>query len=116
MNKRYIGKQVEGLVCENRISKGYRLLHQNWTCRYGEIDLVLTHENKIIFVEVKYRSCKILFPEEIINKKKIIAQKRAINSYLHAYKQDACSWQLDYAFVFKAGEKLYLQYFEQVPL
>jgi putative endonuclease len=32
---------------------GYRIVERNWRCSFGEIDLVATNENTLVFVEVK---------------------------------------------------------------
>ncbi|MEM7273060.1 MAG: YraN family protein [Actinomycetota bacterium] len=37
-------------------SAGYRQLARNWRCRDGELDLVVTDGQTVIFVEVKTRS------------------------------------------------------------
>lgn len=51
---------------------GYTLLGQNLTTPYGEIDLLLNKQEKIIIVEVKTRSNQNYgLPEEAINRKKI---------------------------------------------
>jgi putative endonuclease len=31
------------------------LLSRNYRCRYGEIDLIMEHEDALVFVEVRYR-------------------------------------------------------------
>ena len=36
-------------------SRGLNLLHRNFRCRFGEIDLVMEDDATIVFVEVKYR-------------------------------------------------------------
>ena len=36
--------------------RGFRLLHRNWRCRVGELDLVLSRNGLIVFCEVKTRS------------------------------------------------------------
>lgn len=38
-------------------SKNYRILHQNYRCRYGEIDIIAKDKkNTLVFIEVKTRS------------------------------------------------------------
>lgn len=37
-------------------SAGYALVAQNYRCRRGEIDLILTDAGILVFVEVRYRS------------------------------------------------------------
>ena len=35
--------------------KGYRILGQNYSCRFGEIDIIAQHGMDVVFVEVKAR-------------------------------------------------------------
>ena len=35
--------------------KGYRVLCRNYTCRFGEIDIIASYRNYLVFVEVKTR-------------------------------------------------------------
>jgi len=49
------GKQAENTACEYLIENGLKLIEKNYKCRGGEIDLVMQHENSIVFVEVRYR-------------------------------------------------------------
>lgn len=53
-----IGDTGEKLVASWLKTQGYQLLHQNWTCRHGEIDLIAFHpaETSLVFVEVKTRN------------------------------------------------------------
>lgn len=50
-----IGKQAEDLASEYLKSKGFVILEQNWRTRYCEIDIVTKKDDKIFFIEVKYR-------------------------------------------------------------
>ena len=53
------GAQAERYVQEILLRRGWRLLKRNWSCRYGEIDLLLLKQsflnNRILVVEVKAR-------------------------------------------------------------
>jgi putative endonuclease len=53
-----IGCLGEQIVSEWLQSKSYRILHHNWRCRWGEIDLIVedSANSTLIFVEVKTRS------------------------------------------------------------
>jgi len=57
MNK---GRDAEELVAANYHSKGFKLLERNYIFpkgkQIGEIDLILTKNREIVFVEVKARS------------------------------------------------------------
>ena len=36
--------------------KGYNILHRNYHCKYGEIDIIALYEEFIVFIEVRSRS------------------------------------------------------------
>ena len=58
MHSKRFGLSIEALVAEFLERQGLRLLTKNYTCRLGEIDLILQDEpdGALVFVEVRYRS------------------------------------------------------------
>ena len=55
---RDIGQYGEQLALQYLQSKGLTLICQNFNCRYGELDLIMSDDDVLVFVEVKYRSGK----------------------------------------------------------
>lgn len=56
---RKVGNRGEDLAAWYLQGKGLRLLFRNWVCRHvGELDLVMTQGEEIVFVEVKYRTSR----------------------------------------------------------
>lgn len=51
-----IGRMAEQAAAEYLQRHGFEVLVQNWRTRWCEIDVVAASNNKIYFVEVKYRS------------------------------------------------------------
>ncbi|MDG9929894.1 MULTISPECIES: YraN family protein [unclassified Pseudomonas] len=49
------GRAAEHLARNHLQQHGLRLLAQNWTCRGGELDLVMLDGDTVVFVEVRYR-------------------------------------------------------------
>ncbi len=49
------GSEIETHVSTYLQKKGFQLLHRNFRCRLGEIDLIGLHQNQLIFVEVRFR-------------------------------------------------------------
>lgn len=49
------GRSAEALALHYLSSKGLRLLERNWSCRSGELDLVMLDGDTVVFVEVRYR-------------------------------------------------------------
>jgi len=50
------GHQAERRAAAYLAHQGFKLLDQNWKTRYCEIDIVCSKNNRMYFVEVKYRS------------------------------------------------------------
>ena len=49
------GAQAETLVSSLLQQQGWQLLDRNWSCRWGELDLVLHKNDQLLVVEVKGR-------------------------------------------------------------
>ena len=58
MNPQELGAAAETRVLNLLISKGWQLLDRNWTCQWGEIDLVMHKKGQLLVVEVKGRSSR----------------------------------------------------------
>jgi len=55
VNTRSTGASYEDIALVYLEKAGLALLARNFTCRYGEIDLVMSEQNVVVFVEVRYR-------------------------------------------------------------
>ena len=49
------GKTAESQALTFLESKGLSLIERNFRCRCGEIDLIMLHDQDLVFVEVRYR-------------------------------------------------------------
>lgn len=77
------GKEYEKLAGEYFVQNGYKILEKNWQAGRKEIDLIVTKENLIIFVEVKSASSKKFgHPSERVDQKKIKNLSTAANQYI----------------------------------
>jgi len=50
-----LGARGEDEATKYLQNKGYSVPIRNWKIKYGEIDLIAIHNNKVVFVEVKTR-------------------------------------------------------------
>jgi len=50
-----LGNRAEKLALNYLQKQGLRFHQKNYHCRYGEIDLILWHQEYLVFVEVRYR-------------------------------------------------------------
>ena len=78
-----IGNWGEDLAAQFLVTKGYELKERNVYVREGEIDLICTKDDEIIFVEVKTRTNQTFgYAEEAISWRKKQKIKIAIEKYL----------------------------------
>lgn len=49
------GKLNENLACQYLQKQGLILVERNFSCRRGEIDIIMRDKDSIVFVEVRYR-------------------------------------------------------------
>lgn len=71
-HKQHLGKIGENLAASYLQRKGYVLIDRNFKARYGEIDLICTKDNTLIFVEVKTRIGQSYGkPEEAVTTRKL---------------------------------------------
>ncbi|MCQ2451194.1 MAG: YraN family protein [Clostridia bacterium] len=50
-----IGKKGEDFVCDYLRNHGFIVIKQNFSNRYGEIDIIAENDDYIVFIEVKTR-------------------------------------------------------------
>ena len=88
------GKYGENMAKEYLIKKGFEFIEANFENKIGEIDLIMSDKDWLVFVEVKYKSDDRLgIPEEMINQHKIWQVKRTAESYLYENKQMAKAFE-----------------------
>jgi putative endonuclease len=58
MTRVQLGTMGEALAVDHLTRMGLRILHRNWRCRYGELDVIASDEasRTVVFVEVKTRT------------------------------------------------------------
>ena len=73
-NKKQIGRFGEDLAAFYLEQCGLRILNRNWTCRFGEADIVAEDDKEIVLVEVKTRNIQRtdgdVAPELAVNSQK----------------------------------------------
>jgi putative endonuclease len=53
--RKQLGIRGERLAADFFLAKGFSVIARNWTCKYGELDLVIRRGDEIRIVEVKTR-------------------------------------------------------------
>lgn len=81
------GNNAEYLAVERLGELGYEILHRNYRCKIGEIDVIAKHGNELVFIEVRSRhSAEALDPIYSINRNKQKKIIRTAQFYLSRFK------------------------------
>ncbi len=82
-HRRAIGRTFEKLAAKFYEENGFSVLDRNWQAGRKEIDLIVSKENLVVFVEVKSASTRRFgHPAERVDKKKIANLTEAASQYL----------------------------------
>ncbi len=89
MNTKTKGKAGESYAALYLKKKHYKIVEQNFRCRYGEIDIIARDNGTLVFVEVKARkNTDFQRPAESVSAKK---QKRIITAAKYYLMQNLIS-------------------------
>ncbi len=108
----------ENFAAEYLLSENYVIVQTNYTCRWGELDIIAQKDDKIIFVEVKTRVGHYLGkPYEAIHRQKLRHVQRTIQYYLLQHKLYKSKLQLDVISIILTQDKHIddFQHFENIP-
>jgi len=91
-----IGNFGEKIAAEFLKEQGYHLLDQQYTTRFGELDLVMVDSGSVVFVEVKTRTNeKFGLPETSITQEKLERIQNAGLLWLQAHPEINDIWRID---------------------
>lgn len=109
---RSIGTQGESIAKNWLISKGFKIVEQNYYGPYGEIDIIAQKSGILHFIEVKTRlSTQFGTPIESITKQKCIRIQKTVYRYLDEKKPTLQNFQIDCIGIQKSSNnKLLLTY------
>ena len=83
MKTQHKGKHYEDIALAFLKKHKLKLISRNYTCRSGEIDLIMQDKDTLVFVEVRYRgNSNYGSPEETINRSKQLRITKAAQHYL----------------------------------
>lgn len=80
-----MGDRGENLAARFLRDLGYRIIHRNFNCELGEIDIVARDGKTLVFVEVKTRSYDDPSPEDQVHVRKQQKLTRVAKAFLSRY-------------------------------
>lgn len=108
-SKKSIGNYGEALVATRLEREGFSIEARNYTKRYGEVDIIASKPNLIVFVEVKNRFNPLFDMTELIprsKQRKLIAVAKA---FLANYHTTQVTCRFDVALVTQSQEITYIE-------
>ncbi|OGM00149.1 YraN family protein [Candidatus Uhrbacteria bacterium RIFOXYC2_FULL_47_19] len=102
-------RAVLGLAGEQAAARylkrhGFRIVDQRWSCRFGEVDLVVEKDNQVVFVEVKTRTSNSFGGGvAAVGFRKSARLRATAYSYLQAKGLIGCPFRIDVVVVEPAG-------------
>jgi len=111
-HKTELGKSGENIVAQKLKKDGFAILNQNYRRRFGEIDIIATKDDLLIFVEVKMRKNPLFDLAYLIGPSK---QKKIISvakEYLARYDHYGKVCRFDVALIEGTPDNYNLRYYE----
>lgn len=91
-----LGRWGENQAATYLEGRGYSILERNFRTPYGEIDLVVSKQDTVVFVEVKTRSSDSYgMPEEAITPAKSAHLLDAVHFYIEDHPTIEGAWRID---------------------
>jgi putative endonuclease len=115
-NRKALGNYGEKLALDAYMTDGYELLEKQYRCSIGEIDLILSKENKLYFVEVRTKTSQTYgSAEESITFKKRETIRKVSQYFLNQHRLQHVDFQFDVITIFinKQEKKAWLQRYAQ---
>lgn len=111
-HNRELGMRGEQAAMRYLERRGFEILERNWTCPFGEADIIAQDGSTLVFVEVKTRSNTDKgLPEEAVGKDKRARYERIAALFLQSYDAVDVSVRFDVISILVLGtDKAFLRH------
>lgn len=96
--RKKLGNAGEDIALQYLIALGYKLKERNYRIRTGEIDLIMTDKNALVFIEVRTKTSSFFgSPLETVNntkRRKIVNVARFYLHRLHGNSEIECRFDV----------------------
>ena len=96
MTRKATGILGEKLAQRFLTERGYHIVETNYRCRYGEIDIIATKNDYLVFIEVRAKKSRLFgTPEESITETKKEHLRAVANQYREVHADLPALWRID---------------------
>ena len=96
VKRRDTGIRGERLASDFLINKGYRIIETNFRCPHGEVDIIVSNRDCLVFVEVRSKkSLSFGTPEESITWHKMERLRAIAAHYRQTHDNLPPLWRID---------------------
>lgn len=107
-----LGKLGEDYAVKYILKKGYKLVARNWAFQKKELDIIATHNNMLVVIEVKSRSTEFFeHPSDAVDLRKMKNIAQATQAYVD-FKNIDLEVRFDIISVIKSGASFKLEHIE----
>lgn len=100
MKKQHVGEIGEKLAVEFLKKRDFRIIQRNYRCPHGEIDIIATKKDTLIFIEVRTRTSSTYgAPEESITAFKKEKMVSSALYYCSHHSDLPPNWRIDFVAV-----------------
>jgi putative endonuclease len=113
LDRKDLGEWGEKLATKYLKSKGYQILERNYSCKMGEIDIIVEKGEFLIFIEVKTRrSDSYGLPQAAVNYYKQEKIKKVALYYLGNIEDNDLQIRFDVISIMLKGVKPQIDHFQ----
>ena len=110
------GARAEEFAADYLVSKGYCILHRNWTYSHKELDIICTDGKQLVVAEVKARRQKFIpNPGDLLSPAKERFILEASEQYLYQFEVKL-PVRFDLLIVLQTGALMEVEHFEDAIL
>ena len=81
-------------------ARGYQIVETNYRSRDGEVDIIVSKDGVLVFVEVRTKSSRMFgTPEESVNRRKKQKLVLVAQDYIQTHEIQESSWRIDFVAV-----------------
>ena len=111
MTNTELGKKGEQVASKYLQKLDYFIITRNFKCSHGEIDIIATDKNELVFIEVKTRgSKKYGEAREAVDKYKKKHIKKAAMYYIYKYRLENRFIRFDVIEIYVKNNQFYIKH------